>query len=666
MEKSQLNKEQQQAVSHINGPMLVLAGPGSGKTHILIERVVSLIENGINPDNILVITFSKKAAQEMEIRFKKRTKGNFYPVSFGTFHAVFFNILKNQNLYNSNSILTNKEKLSIITEAASIIKLNKSNQKSYLISTLEKISAYKNMGENIFSSSSYYFFNDEEIDEFKKLYKEYISLCSLYNKLDFDDMIEKCIELFNDNNSIRKLYQDKYKYILIDEFQDINKSQYEMIRLLEGSAKNVFVVGDDDQSIYGFRGALPDIVKLFVIDHEGCKRVNLLTNYRCCYEIIEAADKSIRHNKNRIIRQKQQSINAKGNGRVTILNFDNESSEGDYVCAEITQLKQKGFNNFAIIYRSEHCVNLIEEKLKQSGINYSRKNRAYDFYMLESIRIIISYFKVAIDAASLEDYLLILNSPPRDLSRNALIGFKGISRNDYFNTLCKYYNNYNKIDTDKLNKIFAFKQDIELMSELPLIASFYYLLKKMGLYNYLNSIYKKHPSKSVEFNELMDELENRLKIHTSIEGFLGNVNQNSENEVNNTNNREIITSDINVTFLTAHASKGLEFDVVFVCGLQEGLFPHVRNLKEPGIEEERRLFYVALTRAKQYLYLLSRGSIHGKIPSRFVSEICDQSFIASNSSLSRNSSNASATASYSSSSSMYSSVGSTLGSDSSS
>ena len=650
--KVRLNREQAEAVMHIDGPMMVIAGPGSGKTFLLIERICNLIDHGVMPENILVITFSKKAAQEMEGRFFKRMEGKSCPVNFGTFHAVFFHILKFHGLYDNNSLLTLKEKQKIIGYLCRKDRIKKGNVPAYQTEMLEKISLYKNIGEAIFEQDRGIFFDDEEIKEFRLIYESYSEKCKRDRKLDFDDMVSECLALFKAHPEKADIWTQKYKYILVDEFQDINRPQYEILKILEGNRHNVFAVGDDDQSIYGFRGSAPGIMQTFIDEHEGMKTVFLKLNYRSAFEIVEAADKCIRNNRIRIDRDRQQTLKNRKKGEVTAYIFENEAEESDYIVSKIMELREKTQDKIAIIYRSEHCVTLLEEKIRASGLKYEKRSKFFDFYGLKEVSAIISYMKIATLRGTLSDYLNILNCPDRNLSRDAFDDIN-VPPSKMLTKLKDYYIEtlgYSE-DEEEVKSISRLLKDIDYLKDLPLQAAFIYILKGIGVQKTLKDGYIQTSDYPRPFDELMDDLKLRMKDFKTMEGFIEHVSGDKENISKEMGNKS--EDGAGIVFITAHASKGIEYPIVFVAGLQEGLFPHSKNLENPGIEEERRLFYVALTRAKDRLYLCGRGSVHGKLPSRFIYEITkDQSFIASNSSLSRNSSNASATASYSSSSSI--------------
>jgi len=652
MKKSHLNHEQQIAVDHINGPMMVVAGPGSGKTHLLIERLYNLIENGVKPSNILVITFSKKAALEMESRYRNYAPVIKESVNFGTFHAVFFNILRYHNLYDSDGILDNGTKFKFIEHAGVSLGITSAAVRSWQITMLENISFLKNIGD-INALKNYRNLDEGEVAIFMKVYDRYNKMCREEKRLDFDDMVFECKKLLENNEGARKIWQNKFSYILIDEFQDINSVQYEVIKLLCSEKKNVFAVGDDDQSIYGFRGAMPSIMNRFMEDFSPCEKVILKLNYRSCFQVVEAADILIRNNKMRIERERQNTLKNRKGGAVIRRIFATFEDEANYVMNEINKYNP---GDVAIIFRSDFCGSLIEERIRESGICYNKKVENLPFYELEASQILISFLKCSIDEAELSDYLRIINVPERNISRESVT----FGNRPCIETIREYYKKSRIDDNDeRYNKITKLISDMQTVRSLPLKAGLIYILKGMGVYDYLLRNFKVDIRNPVTFDEFIEHFKRDTGKFESVEAFIKYIeSRDKKREVihKEDNNTEKEKTKKAVTFVTAHASKGLEYPVVFIIGLQEGIFPHRKNLEGQSLEEERRLFYVAMTRAKEKLYLCGVGSEYGKIPSRFIDEtetrIPNQSFIASNSSLSRNSSKASATASYSSSSSM--------------
>ena len=543
-----LNKEQYRAAMHIGGPLLVLAGPGSGKTHLLVERIRILIEDAqIRPENILVITFSKKAAREMQARFNQRTKDRSYPVTFGTFHAVFYNILKDFDPA-TNTLITEELKNEYIRRAVIMTKAASGLCDDGDIGSLAGlISSYRNFGDDYFEQS----YEGRQMDADERT--DLVAVCRLYEKmcidnrvLDFDDMIIRCRDILYKHEGLLRKWQDRYRYILVDEFQDINDCQYDILRLIANDSKNVFAVGDDDQSIYSFRGARPGLMKKFMHQYTGCRRVNLTMNYRCCENIIGAADTVVRHNRDRIERPVQRHLPSKSGGIVEILNFENSEVQAAFICDKITGLiNECGYreNDFAVLFRSDHCAKLFEQTASGRGFELKISGRCG--YVPKETRIHEAYIRAKEGTASRADWFLIMNNPPRGLSREALYD----SGNDYIGAFKKYYAQ----DPDMLKAVFDLEESVR---------------------NY-----------DITYSPPVKDQPHKA---------------------------------INV--MTAHASKGLEFKCVFIIGLQEGLFPHHKSIRAGFVEEERRLMYVAMTRARERLYMCTIGTSHGKRISRFAQE----------------------------------------------
>lgn len=603
-----LNKEQLLAARFVNGAMLVVAGPGSGKTFLLVERICHMIKEGVKPDNILVITFSKKSALEMERRYKSRIDSSNTSVTFGTFHAVFFNILKYHKVYGSDGIMPLKMKYELLETVGIKLNIPKSAEKNWQNDMLEKISFYKNC-EDYKYFKDYFKMSDEEENEFLSTYSLYVKLCKQNGLLDFDDMVVECKKYLENNASALKFWQEKFRYIMIDEFQDINGLQYEVIKLLAGKNRNVFCVGDDDQSIYGFRGASPSVIKRFLLDYPECEQVILKVNYRSCYQIIKAADTCIKNNSDRLNRPMQQALKHRNPGKVSVHCFENVELESDFVAKEVLKYD---LSDVAIIYRSGHSVSDIESKIREYGIKYVKKQTDKSFYELTVVSVFISYLRIATGFGNKDDFLNVINHPQRNISREL---FKSSSTN-YFGILESFYADYPK----QSKHIQKWKRDNEMIRQLPPIAAFVYIAKGMGIKEEMSNYYKSDNIYPGSFEEIIGCLRTNMEKFSSIEGFLKEVDKDISTKRNIENNNMKNNDECAVTFITAHSSKGLEYPVVFVVGLQEGLFPHHKNLSGLGLMEERRLFYVAMTRAKERLYLCGSGSKHGKRLSRFLGE----------------------------------------------
>ena len=483
----------------------------------------------------------------MQARFEKSVENRSYPVTFGTFHAVFYHILQNHDP-NMNKLITEEERQQLLEGAilhSGITMPCTSEDDREALSGL--ISAYKNFGEvDFFADGPGRELCEEEKEELKKLISLYDRLCRQKGLIDYDDMIINCRQLFLKHEMLLRRWQKKYRYILVDEFQDINQAQYDVLRLLAGEDMNVFAVGDDDQAIYRFRGACPGLMKKFTQQFRGCKRVDLTMNYRCSENIIGAADTLIRNNRDRFDRQIQRHLPSACGGKVEIVHSENSEIQAAFVCDAIEELISEGYDpwDIAVLYRSSHCVKMFEKvagdrgmALKDTdGISYLHKRK---------IKIHEAYSRAHNGNGTRGDILLIMNNPDRGLSREALCNFSG----DYIKDLERYYEG----DREMLEKVYDLKKTVD------------------------------------------------------------------DYDVDKTPQDFLLKKDM-VNIMTAHASKGLEFKCVFVIGLQEGLFPHHKNMTGSTVEEERRLMYVAMTRAKESLYLCPLGSKHGKRISRFVPE----------------------------------------------
>ena len=549
-----LNKEQYRAAKHVGGPMLVLAGPGSGKTHLLVERIRMMIEeSGIQPENILVITFSKKAARQMQARFAGRVKDKSYPVTFGTFHAVFYHILKEHNSDTYN-LITEEQQHMFIREAVKVGSLSSDlfADPEYTDSIISMIGAYKNFGNDFYERNECAArMTEKERSEFSTLLQAYDEICRKESVLDFDDMIVMCRKLLYEHEMVLRKWQNIYRYILVDEFQDINDAQYDVLRLLASDSMNVFAVGDDDQSIYAFRGARPELMKKFLHQYAGCRQVTLTMNYRCCENVIGAADTLIRHNMQRLERPMQRHLPSNTQGSVYIVHSENTDIQAAYVCDMIEQLThENGYDadDIAVLYRTHHCVRMFEKTAEERGIRLRAAGDEGKVSRQDMIHE--AYIRACENRATRADIFLIMNTPPRGLSREALCNSTG----DYFNEFRSYYAD----DPEMLQKVDEFEA----------------------------AVISYDPSSGTKTDQL-----------------------SKKNAVN---------------IMTAHASKGLEYKCVFVIGLQEGLFPHHKNMSGIAVEEERRLMYVAMTRAKERLYMCCLGTEHGKRRSRFIGEVMEK------------------------------------------
>ncbi len=606
----QINQAQQQAVQHKDGPMIVLAGPGSGKTFVITERTRNLIQNYHIPENqILVITFTKAAAREMKYRFLKRMGQDRTGVSFGTFHAIFFTILKYAYHFNAKNIVREEDRIRIIKEIMHRYRLENEDEKDLAADLLSEISLVK--GSNMDLSNYYSIHCSDEI--FRKVYDAYNSRLRQARLLDFDDMLVYCYELLSERPDVLKLWQNKFQYILIDEFQDINKIQYDIIRMLAAPQNNMFIVGDDDQSIYRFRGAKPEIMLKFPEDYPQSKKIVLDKNYRSTSQIVESANRLIRHNENRF----NKSVSAvRGAGQeIVIREFMTLKEENQMLADEILTLHKKGirFSEMAILVRTNLGSGALLHKLMEYNIPFRMRDSLPNIYEHWIALDIITYIKIAMGSKERSHYLRIINRPKRYISREC---FDTSEVN--FDFIRDYYE-----DKDwMLERLDQLEYDLALLADMSPYAAINYIRKGIGYEEYLKEYAEMRRIKMDELLDILDELqENAKEFKTYAEWFSYMEEYKEELKRQAVESREKNTDS--VTIATMHSSKGLEFNVVFIADANEGITPHKKAVLPPDVEEERRLFYVAMTRAKDDLYILSAKERYNKVMehSRFIDEI---------------------------------------------
>lgn len=621
MDLSRLNNEQRKAVMHIDGPMLVLAGAGSGKTSVLTNRIAYLIENGVNPYNILAITFTNKAAKEMKERVLKLIGEEGKTIQISTFHSLGLRLVKENYSklgYKSNFVILDSD--DTLTVVKKIIKDMNLNPKFYNAREIRnKISSAKNelMSVDDFSKVEY----DKSIVE---IYRKYNKKLLINNSVDFDDLLLLPIKLFKEYPDTLKYYQDKYKYVLIDEYQDTNEAQYIFSKMLCNNHKNIFVVGDNDQAIYAFRGANFKNILNFEKDYKDCKVILLEENYRSTQNILDAANSVIKHNKQR--KDKNLWCNNDVGSKVKYVRVDTDKDECSYVSKTIKELSDKGvsYEDMAILYRTNAQSRLIEEEMLKNGIPYKIVGSFY-FYNRKEIKDLLCYLRLINNKDDDVSLLRAINTPKRGIGDKTIENISNIA-NINGSSL------YDAIDNGKelafKNLIIDMKNKCENATLTEMVDI---VLNDSGLKEDLVS------DKSLESEIRLENLEEFKSITKSYEDEYGVISLNDFlNEVS-------LVSDISehqdgnnkVNLMTIHAVKGLEFDNVFVIGMEEGIFPHYNSINEgtaAAIEEERRLCYVAITRAKKNLWMLNAkrrmlfGNTQVNMPSRFMDEI-DERYI---------------------------------------
>jgi len=606
----QMNPAQQQAMQHKEGPMLVLAGPGSGKTLVITERTKYLIkEYQVPEDKILVITFTKAAASQMKERFLAGMKEGQTKVNFGTFHAVFFMILKHTYHFNASNIVRDEERKQILKEVIRRLELEYEDELDFITDLFSEISMVK--GNQMELSNYYSIHCADEI--FRSIYTEYNRKLRNLNLIDFDDMLLLCFQLLAERHDILTLWQNKFQYILIDEFQDINKVQFEVIRMLSAPRNNLFVVGDDDQSIYRFRGAKPEIMLQFPENFPQCKRIYLDKNYRSTKTIVSAANRLVMHNKNRF--PKEVSAMRETGGEIAILNFEALADENLMIAGEIRKLNKEGmnFSKIAILVRTNMGSGALLHKLMEYNIPFRMRDSLPNIFEHWICGDLISYIKIAIGRTDRSLYLQIINRPKRYVSRECFdtpeVNFEAVK---------EYYDDKNWM----LERLDQFEYDLAILSRMNPYAAINYIRRGIGYEEYLKEYANQRKMKAEELIDILDELqENTRDFKTYEEWFTYMVEYKIElkrQAADNKNNKKD-----SITIATMHSSKGLEFQVVFIVDANEGITPHKKAVLDADMEEERRLFYVAMTRAKEYLYILSAKERYNKImcSSRFIDEM---------------------------------------------
>ena len=609
------HKSQLQAIRHLNGPMMVLAGPGSGKTTVITHRVRCLVEGyGVDPASILVITFTKAAASEMRQRFQKLMEGRSLPVSFGTFHAVFFSILKHAYRYDASNIVREEQRIQLMRELVDRYRIDVEDEGEFISSILSEISMVK--GE-MMSLEHYYSKNcSEEI--FKKLYEGYNRGLESRGLLDFDDMLVMCYQLFDQRKDILAAWQSRYRFILIDEFQDINRVQYEIVKMLAAPENNLFIVGDDDQSIYRFRGAKPEIMLGFEKDYPTAKRTLLGINYRSSSSIVDAAGRLIRHNKMRFEKEIQAF---RGAGRpVAVMGFPDAHAETRTIVEEIQDYVRMGYHlsDIAVLYRTSMEPRLLMERMMEWNLPFRMKDSLPNLYEHWITQDMLAYIRIAGDElakhrqAKRADVLRIINRPKRFVSREALEG-QIIS----WDSLKSWYQDRGWM----VERIEQLEYDLKMIGRMAPVAAVNYIRKAVGYDDYLREYAENRRMKAEDLLQIADQLQESASSYKTMDAWQEHMREYGEQLRQQLTNRDSQNTDC-VSLMTMHSSKGLEFPIVYILDANEGITPHSRAMLDEDMEEERRLFYVAMTRAKTRLHVYAvRERYHKKAEvSRFVWE----------------------------------------------
>ena len=577
------SKAQTQAIMHKDGPMMVLAGPGSGKTTVITHRVQYLTkEYGIDPGDILVITFTRAAAEEMRERYEALTGGGSR-VTFGTVHSIFFRILKLAYRYTADNIVREDQQMQFVRELAQAGGLEPEDENEFAASILSEISSVK--GERI--ALEHYYSKNCPDAVFRQLYAGYEEKMRRTGLIDFDDMMVLCLELFTERKDILSAWQRRYRYILIDEFQDINRLQYEIVRMLAKPEDNLFIVGDDDQSIYRFRGAKPEIMLGFERDYPGAGRILLDVNYRSTEEIVAPALRLIGENQKRF----SKAIHTTGrHGKNVITKLWQDPGEENLAIAREIQLYlQSGVRpgDIAVLYRTNAGPRFLMEKLMEYNLPFRTRDTVPNLYEHWISRNILTYIRIAMGSRAREDILQVINRPKRYISRDAMPD-ETVS----FEKMKAFYAEKDWI----AERIENLEGDLRAIARMSPLAAVNYIRQGMGYDEYLIEYAAFRRMRPEELLETADELKESAAGFKTFDEWFAHIDAYKEELLRQAVQRRTETDAI--TLATMHSAKGLEFPIVYILDANEGITPHSRAMLDEDMEEERRLFYVAMTRAK--------------------------------------------------------------------
>lgn len=607
-----LNHAQTEAVAHNKGPCMVLAGPGSGKTLTIAKRIEYLITKyKVRPEEILVITFTKYAAWEMKNRTRSICGPSSYAVTFGTFHGIYYGILKWAYRLNQSNLLSDEEKYRILREILPGIDWDQEpeadEEKDYLQELAIEIGNVKNNCMDIEEYEPVKY----TTEKFRKLYRTYEETKKKYRKIDFEDMLIQCRDLFMKRPDILKKWQEKFQYILVDEFQDVNQAQYDVVRMLAAPQDNLFVVGDDDQSVYGFRGAKPGIMKEFMKDYPKARQILLDVNYRSSGYIVKGALRVIGNNKIRF--EKKIEAFRKPDETVHVQEVKDPVQEAEYVLERIREYREKGvsYTEMAVLYRTNVDARAMSELMTEYQIPFVMKEHLNNIYEHFIALDMISYLRLSQGEYDRKYFLQIANRPNRYLTRESMK-----TGNVSYESLRRYYR-----DKDwMVDRIDQLEWDMKMICDKTPYAAIQYIRKRMGYDEFLKEYAAYRKISSEDLFALLEEIWQNSKGYGTIKEWFEHIESYGKmlKEQNKKNGEKE-----GVNLMTMHAAKGLEFDTVFVIEANEGSCPYKKATADEEIEEERRLFYVAMTRAKRKLVISYVKEKNGKdlLPSRFVSEL---------------------------------------------
>ncbi len=624
LDKNSVNNAQYRAITHGAGAMLVLAGPGSGKTFVVTQRIKYLIEqHHVKPEDILVITFTKAAAEEMQERFAKLSAEKCNPVCFGTFHSVFFQILRHTYRFTAQNIIRENDKYRLLSQIIRELpdEILGQAQLDYSTETLQnllsEISTVKNNGVTPQEVRS----TTVPQAVFERIFQMYKQEMNRNKLIDFDDMVLLCRNLLAERPDTLKLWQQRFQYILVDEFQDICPLQYEVVRMLAKPQDNLFIVGDDDQSIYGFRGSKPEIMLNFTKEYPKAEQVLLDVNYRSRQGIVDTAARLIAHNKMRF--DKAVRAQNRQNDGVKIYSFQSKSKQAESIALLIKQyiaLPDTKYSDIAILYRTNNHTIYTADRLMREGIPFTMKEKPKNIYESPVAKDIIAYMRYALYEANQEDFLRIMNKPVRYIKRSTVPrgAFKMRELIDNNHTTGYVVQN-----------ILEFYDELHFIKSLNPFSAVNFIRKGVGNGTGYDAYLKKQAAeKGKDVSEEFEELEELMRLSRefeTIELWLEHI-ENYDAILYEIAQQEKRLKKMNtdaVSMVTMHASKGLEWDVVILPDVNEGVIPHKKAVTDAELEEERRMFYVAMTRAKQHLFIfyIQEKEAGNLLPSRFLDEL---------------------------------------------
>ncbi len=645
-----LNEPQYEAVTTLNGPLMVLAGAGSGKTRVLTMRIAHLITNGIDPFNILALTFTNKAAKEMKLRIAKVVgEGNAKSLWMGTFHSVFARILRSEAHYlgfpSNFTIYDTQDSLNVLKKVLKDLNIDQELYKPKKVQA--RISSYKN---NLITVRAYQ--NNPELIEaderanmkyIGKIYEKYVEQCFRNGAMDFDDLLLRTNELLTRFPEVLAKYQDRFRYILVDEYQDTNHSQYLIVKALSSKFENICVVGDDAQSIYSFRGANIYNILNFKKDYPDAKTVSLEQNYRSTQNIVNAANVVIARNKEQF-KKNVFSDNEVGD-KIKVFRALSDADEANFVANNIWEQHnshQRKFTDFAILYRTNSQTRAFEDALRRKNIPY-RVYGGLSFYQRKEIKDLVAYLRLLVNENDSEALLRVINYPTRGIgetTQNKLIVFadsQNVSLANVLDNLGIYapHLGFNNGVISKLADFWSMIKAFQVMLKTENVYTVAMeVAQRSGLIKFLKDDQTPEGISRVEnVQELMNSMQGFIEEQQQLEDGDPSLSSFLENIALSTDQDKKSENEDQVSLMTIHLSKGLEFPVVHLVGLEENLFPSfMSSSTREELEEERRLFYVALTRAEKqvfFSYAVSRfqwGKITDAEPSRFLSEV-DEEYI---------------------------------------